>query len=55
MILAHRFACDEKKNFVKYQKVSKYYENDYPENFLLLFMSILTAKSVKNSRIIAKI
>ena len=29
-----------KENLVKYQKVSKYYENDCVQNFLLLFLSL---------------
>ena len=40
-----------KERLVKHQKVSKYYENDYLKNFLLLFMSLLTAAIVKNSHI----
>ena len=44
-----------KENLVKHQKVSKYYENDCLQNFLLLFMSLLTAKFVKNSHILARI
>ena len=30
-------------------KVSKYYENDCLQNFLLRYMSLLTAKFAKNS------
>ena len=40
-----------KKKLVKHQKVSKYYENDCLQNFLLLFRSLLTAKFVKKSHI----
>ena len=36
-----------KENLVKHQNVSKYYENDFLQNFLLLFMSLLIAKVVK--------
>ena len=36
------------ENLVKHQKVSKYYENDCLQNFLLLFRSLLTPKFVKN-------
>ena len=43
------------ENLVKHQKVSTYYENDYLESFLLLFMCLLTAKFVKNSHIWARI
>ena len=44
-----------KENLVKHQKVSKYYENDCLQNSFLLFMSLLTAKFVKNNHILAKI
>ena len=40
-----------KENLVKHQKVSKVYENDCLQNFLLLVMSLLTAQFVKNSTI----
>ena len=33
---------------VKDQKVSKYYENDCLQNILLLFISLLTALTVKS-------
>ena len=39
------------ENLAKHQKVSKYYENDCLQNFLLLFMSLLTASFIKNSHI----
>ena len=42
-----------KKNLLNYQKVSKYYEHDCLQNFILLFMSLLTALIVKNSHILA--
>ena len=42
------------EKLVKHQKVSKYYENDYLQNFLLHFMFLLTATFVKNSHIQAK-
>ena len=44
-----------KENFVKRQKVSKYYDYDCLQNFLLLFMSLLTAPISKNSPILAGI
>ena len=40
-----------KKNLVKHQKVSKYYEIHCLENLILLFRSSLTAPIVKNSHI----
>ena len=40
-----------KKNLVKYWKVSKDAETDCLQNFLFLFMFLLTAKFVKNSHI----
>ena len=36
-----------KENLVKQKKVSKYYENDCVENFLLHFMLLMTAKFFK--------
>ena len=36
---------------VKHRKNSKYYETDYLQNYLLLFMVSLTAKLVKNTHI----
>ena len=36
---------------VKNQKVSKYYETDCLQNFVLLFIFLLTIKFVKNSHI----
>ena len=45
----------QKEDVVNHQKVSKYYENDCLQHFLLLFMSLLTAIIVKNSRISARI
>ena len=44
-----------KENLVKYQKVSKYYDHDSLENFILVFMFLLTALFVKNSMILAGI
>ena len=44
-----------KENLVKHEKVSKYYENDCLQNFLSLFMSLLTAKFVRNSHTDARI
>ena len=41
----------ERENLVKQQKVLKYYENDCPQGFRLLFMFLLAAKFVKNSHI----
>ena len=40
-----------KKQLVKHQRVSKYYENDFLRNFLLHYKFWLTAKFVKNSHI----
>ena len=40
-----------KENLVKHPKVSKYYEADCLQNFILLFMFLLTAKLVKKSHI----
>ena len=44
-----------KENLVKHEKVSKYYENNCLQNFLSLFMSLLTAKFVRNSHTDARI
>ena len=49
-----RFICGEGK-LVQTPKVSKYYENDSLQNFLLPFMSLLTALIVKTSLILAGI
>ena len=38
-----------KENLVKYREDSNYYENDSLQNFVLLFLSLLTAPTVKNS------
>ena len=38
-----------KGKFGKTSKVSKYYENDYLQNFLLFFMSLLTAPIIKTT------
>ena len=35
----------------KTSTVSKYYENDCLQNFILLFMSLIAAKFIKNSHI----
>ena len=40
-----------KENLVKHEKVSKYYEIDCLQNFLFLFMPLLTIKFVKKSHI----
>ena len=40
-----------KENLVKHQKVYKYFENDCLKNAPLLFMSLLTAKFLKNIHI----
>ena len=40
-----------KKNLVKHKKVSKYYDHDCPKNFILFFMSLLTAPIVKYSHV----
>ena len=44
-----------KENLVKLQQVSKYYENDCLQKFLLLFMSLLQIKFVKNCHLLTKI
>ena len=44
-----------KENLGKLQQVSKYYEKDCLQIFLLLFMSLLPTKFVKNSHIWGKI
>ena len=43
------------EDFVKHQKVSKYYDRDCLKNFILLFMSLLTDSIVKNSHLLAGI
>ena len=43
------------ENLVKYQKVSKYYVYDCLQNFLSLFVFLLTAPIVKDSHILAGI
>ena len=40
-----------KENLVKHQNVSKYYENDCVQNFLMLFMSLVTVPVVKNTHL----
>ena len=40
---------------MKDQKVSKYYDHDCLQNFLLLLISLLTAGTVKNSQMLAGI
>ena len=47
-----RFTCGEKE-ICSTIKCPKYYEHNYLQNFLLLFMSLLTALIVKNSHILA--
>ena len=42
-----------KENYVNHQKFSKFYNHDSLQNFLSLFMSLLTAPIVKNSHILA--
>ena len=44
-----------RENLVKHKKVSKYYEKDSLQNFLSLFMSLLTAKFVRNGHTYARI
>ena len=44
-----------KESLVKHQKVSKYYKNNYLQNFLLIFKYLATAPIVKNSNIYARI
>ena len=50
-----RFTCGEREICLTIKKVSKYYEHDCLQNFLLLFMSLLRALIVKNSHILAGI
>ena len=45
----------QKENLVKYQKVSKCYVRDCLQNFILLFIFLLTALVVKNSLSLAGI
>ena len=47
------FTCAE-RNFAQTTSL-KYYEHDCLQNFLLLYMSLLTALIVKNSHILARI
>ena len=49
------FHLYRKKNLLNHQRVSNYYEQDCLQNFLLFFMSLLTALIVKNSHILAVI
>ena len=44
-----------KEKLLKLKGVSKYYENDCLQNFPLHFMSLLEAKFVENSHILARI
>ena len=41
----------QKKNMLKLRKVSKYFENDSLQNFLLVSLSLLTAQIVEGSHI----
>ena len=43
-----------KENLIKHQKVSKYYENVYLQDFFFPCMSLLKALIVKNNHIDAK-
>ena len=43
------------EHLLKHQRVSKYYHNDCLQNVLSHFMSLFTAKLVKNSHTRAKI
>ena len=45
------FDLSRKENLVKYQKVSKYCEHGCLQSFILIFMSLLTARIVKKSYI----
>ena len=40
-----------KKNMLKLRKVSKYFENDSLQNFLLVSLTLLTAQLVEGSHI----
>ena len=42
-----------KEHLLNPQKVSNYYEHDCLQNFILLFMSLLTVLSLKSSHILA--
>ena len=44
-----------KEIFVKHQQMTKYYVNDCLQNFLSLFMSLLTAQVVEKNHILAGI
>ena len=44
-----------KENLLNYQKVAKYYEHDCLQNFIILFISFLTALIVENSLLFAEI
>ena len=49
------FTCGERENLLNHQKVSKNYEHDCLQNFILLFMSLLVTLFVENSNIFAGI
>ena len=51
LIITLSFTCGERKICLTIKQVSKYYKHDCLQNFLLLFMSLLTALIVKNSHI----
>ena len=57
LIITLCFTCRETcgETLVKFQKVSKYYVHDILQNFLLLFMSLLTASVFSNIQILAGI
>ena len=55
LIIELRLTCsEEKENLLKHQKVSKCYETDCLQSFLLLLMHLLTAPNVKNSHFLAR-
>ena len=54
LIITLRFTWSE-KNLLKFQQVSKYFEPNCLQNFLLLFISLLTVLIVKNGHILAKV
>ena len=43
-----------RKNLVKYQKLPKYYDLHFPQNFLFLLIFLTTSSNVKSSHILAK-
>ena len=48
------FTCGERRIWSYIKNISKYYDHDFLQHFLLIFMSLLTARIVKNSHILAR-